>query len=232
LTDKHFYDNVHNVSNFQVQLGEKIIRSVSELLATYVIGKTVFNVIQENLVESAHQEMSADNDAEHEAASLRAYSLHSMEAASTGKPIDKLRALNIANDADKNLGVRELGRQTIAEFIKLYEISNRKACAYDITASGVTYMWIEPERIEMIDAVAETYESNHGLSIYSPQTYEDYRKFNWLANGRTRNLKNAIKTGSSLLTIDWSVPGTAFHYDALKALECNNASPSPLNDIE
>jgi hypothetical protein len=208
------------MSNFE-KVADKTAAIAGNTLATYLVAKTVYDVFAERR-EAKIQKEQAKRQALESALLLR------ITAFESGKPDDKIAALEAANSADKALGRRQLGPEILGGFISQYLDECISPSVYNLDPKKVwparTASWANPHFTRYYVAIGEAMGNQAGITLFKPVTYEDYLAAADQINAsqeRTANAHWAQSRGNSVLMKDFSVPGTAFQAGAAQALAWN-----------
>jgi hypothetical protein len=164
------------------------------------------------------------------------------QALRTGEVADKFIALKIAHKADRAVADFNctLGRQTLGAFITQYheEVIDRQVMAgvsgYYVSSEEYAFdrteiSWINDNEVQVHNVVAKALGTWAGITIIKPQTSDEY--YDAAVAVHEAGLQerptavtpedNAIyaeSAGNSLITLDYSIPGTSFFSGAVDAL--------------
>lgn len=151
----------------------------------------------------------------------RAYA-HALRAKAV-TPDEKVHALEAANAASNTTKGKGLGEQTLRAFINQYENRELSRFVYppDRVWDGSMISWSSPEFVRRHEAVAQVVGRTAGVVITKPSSPEEYYAAAVAVDAEEPTAENADfahREDLSLLTADYSIPGTAFQWGAAQAL--------------
>ncbi len=144
------------------------------------------------------------------------------KAIASGESEDKIQALEAANSASSTKKGRELGKQTLLAFVNQYNGAEKlfKVRSVDATNNGFSASWLSQDFVRLYEAV-ETSMGKSGISVEKPTTEDEYYKAASLVDapiGIEKSVNHAMKKDLSVVTRDYSIPGTVFAQGATHAL--------------
>ena len=149
------------------------------------------------------------------------------KAIATGKPEDKLAAVEVAITASKTRKGQNLGREAVSAML------NSRATRFltprkveDAHPGGYT-AWTSTEFVHLHEVVVEALGVEGGTVFTKPKSTAEYQNAAIIVHARSRNpqivpVDQLSSVGESqqlyLKEVDWSVPGTLRVHDAVMAI--------------
>lgn len=147
------------------------------------------------------------------------------KSSKSGKPEDKLAAVEAGNVASVTQKGKGLGHQAVRAAINVNP-ERHKFYSPDDALPGGLKAWTSDIYVRRHRAVSEALGGSKGVTITKPETDAEYHEAALkiastkipLAVNVNQLAQNAISEQLSLEEVDWSVPGTVYQFDAVQAV--------------